>query len=280
MDNQAQICGDGPLLLWYAAGALGDEESAQVARHVEDCPGCQTLVRQNRELAQTYLSLSRPEARHLAADVLVGLASGEEGAGPTEARAHLAACDECRQIVSTLEKVERDEQDSSWILETLGARLRSTWAGITRGAWMRSPLPAYLLALVLLYPAYLGLVGRSDDVAPRLLPPPVPVASETERGSGESPVQVEANGASTVLTFFVPIAPDRYRYQLELRTKDGRRLFFSRDAKSFDGVGTFALTVPGRSLRTGSYELRVEEREREAGELANVYLFPFSVGQP
>jgi len=277
MDIKARICDDRPLLLWYAAGALGEEEAARVAGHVEDCRACQALVRENRELVQTYLSISRPETQHFSVEALVRVAGGEEGAQPTPLRAHLAGCEECRQIVSTLEKVQRDEQGGSWILETLAARLPVAWAGLSGGAWMRGPLPAYLLALVLLYPAYLGLVGRNE---PSLLAPPIPIASETERGSGESTIRVETNGASTALTFFAPIAPDRYRYQLDLRNEEGRRLFFSPDAQSFDGVGTFVLTVPSRSFRAGSYELRVEERERETGELANVYSFPFSVERP
>src|SRR3990172_6824794 len=191
MDIKARICDDRPLLLWYAAGALGEEEAARVAGHVEDCRACQALVRENRELVQTYLSISRPETQHFSVEALVRVAGGEQGAQTTPLRAHLAGCEECRQIVSTVEKVQRDEQGGSWILEKLEGRLRVAWAGLSGSAWMRGPLPAYLLALVLLYPAYLGLVDRSAN-DPRLLPPPIPIASETERGSGESMIRVEA----------------------------------------------------------------------------------------
>lgn len=280
MENKTQICGDAPLLLWYAAGALGEEEAAQVAGHVADCAGCQALVQESKELAQIYRSASGTESPHLSPETLVraasGEASGEAVADVSDARRHLAGCDECRQIVSVLEKVQSEEQDSSDV-ERFGAGIRAIWAGFVKGPWMKSPLPAYMLALLLLYPAYRGLLGGGANQTPHLLSPPLPVASETERGPSETLLRVEAGSEQTVLTVFVPIAPDRYRYELELRTREGRRLFFAEDAPSFDGVGTFALTLPGDFLGPGGYELRVGEWERDGREMAKEYVFPFSV---
>ena len=281
MENQAQICGDAPLLLWYAAGALGEEEAGQVARHVADCAGCQALVQENQKLAQIYLSVSGTESPHLSPETLVraatGETSGEDVADVSDARRHLAGCDECRQLVSVLERVQSEEQQDSSDAEGFGAGIRAIWAGFVKGPWMMSPLPAYMLALLLLYPAYRGLVGGGANQTPRLLDPPLPIASETERGPSEVLLRVEAGSEQTVVTVFVPIAPGRYRYELELRSQGGRRLFFTEDARSFDGVGTFALTLPGRFLGSGDYELRVGEWERDGGALANEYVFTFSV---
>jgi hypothetical protein len=131
--------------------------------------------------------------------------------------------------------------------------------------------------LLLLYPAYRGLIGAGAQPTPHLLPPPLPIVSETERGPAETSIGVEAGSEQTVLTVFVPIVPDRYRYRLELRTQQGRRLFVVDDAQSFDGLGTFALTLPKGFLGAGAYELRVGEWERDGTEPANEYVFPFSV---
>ena len=278
MKNQAEICGDGPRLLWYAAGALGEAEAAQVARHVAVCAGCRALVQENEELVQLYRSVSRAEFQHVSPETLLQAASGEDIPGASNARAHLAGCRECQEILSVLERVQRDEEDSVGFGERLGARARSFWAAVAaNAAWMKNPLPAYMLALLMLYPAYRGLVGGGATRDPHLLPPPLSVASETERGPSDAVVRVDAEGEQTVLTFFAPIAPDRYRYELEVRTHEGRRLFFAQDAQSFDGVGTFALTLPGGWLGPGAYELRLGERELDGGELVNHYVFPFSV---
>jgi hypothetical protein len=90
---------------------------------------------------------------------------------------------------------------------------------------------------------------------------------------------MDPSGTHRVLTFFVPIAGERYRYRVELM-RDRERLFLDEDAQSFDGVGTFGLLFPVGSLGPGEYEIRVEERERAAGEegkLANVITFSFSI---
>jgi hypothetical protein len=205
--------------------------------------------------------------------------SDERGSDVGDARRHLETCGECREIVSVLEKVQKEEEGAS-DAEPIGERVRAVWADLDRFmklGWMRSPVPAYLLALLLLYPAYRGLIGAGAQPTPQLLPPPIPIASETERGPAETPIRVEAGSERTVLTVFVPIAPDRYRYRLELRTQQGRRLFVVDDAQSFDGVGTFALTLPKGFLGAGVYELRVGEWERDGTEPANEYVFPFSV---
>jgi hypothetical protein len=210
---------------------------------------------------------------------LFRIVSDERGSDVGDARRHLETCGECREIVSVLEKVQKEEEGAS-DAEPIGERVRAVWADLDRFmklGWMRSPVPAYLLALLLLYPAYRGLIGAGAQPTPQLLPPPIPIASETERGPAETPIRVEAGSERTVLTVFVPIAPDRYRYRLELRTQQGRRLFVVDDAQSFDGVGTFALTLPKGFLGAGVYELRVGEWERDGTEPANEYVFPFSV---
>jgi hypothetical protein len=239
------------------------------------------LVQENKELALIYLSASARESQHLSPETLLRVVSDEVGFDVSDARRHLTACEECREIVSVLEKVQREEKGAS-DAEPFGERVRGVWAGLEKlklvgAAWMRSPLPAYMLALLLLYPAYRGLVGGGAQQTPRLLPPPLPIASETERGPAGTPIRVEAGSEQTVLTVFVPIAPDRYRYQLELRTQQGHRLFSVEDAQSFDGVGTFVLTLPKGFLGAGAYELRVGEWESDGTGPANEYVFPFSV---
>lgn len=279
MQPKSQVCGDAPLLLWYAAGALEEKEASIVAGHVADCANCRALVQENQELARIYLTASARESRHLSPETLFRLVSDEPGSDVGDARRHLTTCGECREIVSVLEKVQKEEEGASGA-EPIGERVRAVWAGLDRFmelGWMRSPVPAYLLALLLLYPAYRGLIGAGAQPTPHLLPTPVPIASETERGPAETPIRVEAGTEQTVLTVFVPIARDRYRYRLELRTREGRRLFVVDDAQSFDGLGTFALTLPKGYLGAGVYELRVGEWERDGREPANEYVFPFSV---
>ena len=273
-DKRDRICGDGPLLLWYAAGALEEAEAARMAEHVESCGSCQALVRENQDLAELYRSAAERGALHLSAETLLRIASDEPGPEVAKARQHLTACGECREIVSVLERVQKEEE-SVFDAEPVPRRAGPAWTAIFKAGWMRSPLPAYMLALLLLYPAYRGLLGR--EPSPSLLPPPLTIVSESERGSAEPPVRIDVGSDETVVTVFVAIAPDRYSYRLELRTRAGRRLFVVEDAQSFDGVGTFALTLPKGFLGVGDYELRIQESERDGAEAGNEYVFPFTV---
>jgi hypothetical protein len=286
MNDQTQICGDGALLLWYAAGALDPEESSQVARHVKECSRCEQLVRENEELTRLYRAIPQPEAQHLSSQDLVRLAESWAGASNLVAeREHVAGCEECRSIVSTVQQVNR-ELESRGLAERLGSAFRRLHSGWTAAAknlspWLASPLPAYLLMLALIYPAYLGLTGVAQRVeAPALLSPPLPIVSEVERGPGESRILLSPQDGHTVLTFFVPISDARYRYQIELTDQDGRTLLLDPEAESYDGLGTFALTLPDGSLEPGDYRLAIEEWDRESGEIANVFQFPFSVLKP
>lgn len=273
MERESRVCGDEALMLWFTAGALDQDEAAEIGRHVESCPRCRELVQENEWLVRSYLSEIAPPAEHLPAEVLARIASGDEEMSSTEACAHVTTCDECSEIVSTVRLV--DEDHGRGIL----GPLQNAWRSVSAWSLVRIPVPAYVFALALIVPAYLRLVAEPRvELAPALLSSPVTIASELERGPGEVAIDVDLQGGRTVLTFFVPVAPERFRYELELRTQTGRVLFTDRDATSFDGIGTFALSLPAGSLDTGDYEARIAEIGREAGELAETYVFPFSVG--
>jgi hypothetical protein len=136
------------------------------------------------------------------------------------------------------------------------------------------------------YPAYLGLSGLRDlqqqiaDLeSPALLTSPWSLETDAQRGPGVSSVTIHSSGNHEVLTFFVPIAPERYRYRVELKHQS-KRVFLAEDAKSFDGVGTFALLLPKGTLSPGDYELVVEELERQAvseGQQTSTASFSFNI---
>ena len=281
------VCEEEALLLWHAGEALGEAESRAVEQHLLSCARCQNRLAETKRLARLVRSTPAPAETHPSAEELARIAEGDE-IGLAVARSHVAACSECREIVSVVERVNRDLQEPAWLPGAPGAVVgRLAAAGKAFGEllrpWVLSPVPAYLLALVLLYPAYLGLMGSSElrerlqalD-SPQLLDVPLSLDTESERGSGVGSLRVERRGSRAVLTFLVPIASERYRYQIEL-LRGERRLFFETDARSFDGQGTFALLIPQQTLSEGDYQVRVEELEKTSGARANLFSFPFRV---
>jgi hypothetical protein len=285
MEDKKIACEQEPLLLWHAGRALSEEESRQVARHLEGCSRCRERLAETETLVQLFRSTPAPAESHPSSEDLSRLAEGDFQ-GLALARGHVAACSECREILSVVEKVNRDLDRPAG---ELGRRLAEGWRSFGEGLRVlaRGPLPGYVLALLLIYPAYLGVFGSAglrervrELEAPQLLDAPLPLDAESERGAGVGTVRVERSGGRTVLTFFVPISSERYRYQVEL-LRSGRgeeaRVFLETDARSFDGSGTFALLLPERMLVAGAYEVRVEELHKTSGARVNLFSFPFRI---
>jgi len=283
MDGLGKTCADEQELLWYAAQALSQVELDRIAMHVNDCPRCRDLVKENEVLAGAFQSLPAREATHLEPSVLASFAEGAFVG--TVAQSHVSFCRECQELVGVVQKVNREIEEAEPLrsgLTRLAEWFSMPAARAAMTPWLRSA-PGYLLALLMLYPAYRGTFGSAeleDRVkaleSPRLLSAPYALPSEAERGTGTPEIRLDGRGQA-VLTFLVPVASERYRYQVELIDSNGERRFVMPDARSFDGRGTFTLFVPAETLRPGSYEIRVEERE--GSSLTNVFTFPFRIGE-
>lgn len=256
--NSCPGCEQRELLLWYAAGTLSGEEAAVAEKALASCERCRDAFRLDRLLAE---SAREPEkASELSPEELLGLASS-----PRQDLSHITEAD--RQILSILRAVEAEE-----------ARRGASWLGRLRGfgdkALSMSPAWAYLLVLLMAYPAYRGLTGASEG--PRVLKEPVALGDLARTPSGEAGL-VRA-GADTVVTIFVPVDP-AYRYALAIEDQSGRPVYRADDASPFDGIGTFAVLLPAGSLPPGRYEILVDELEGSASDPLNVYRFTFSMEQ-
>lgn len=254
------------LLLWFAAGTLSGEEAAVAEKAIAACERCQEAYRLDRLLAES--ARASDEVSELSSEALLGLAASSR-----QDLSHIPEAD--REIVSILRAVSADE-----------ARLQTSWLGKFRGfgdkALSMSPAWAYLLVLLMAYPAYRGLRPEAFGVGPRVLTQPVALGDLARASSGEAGL-VRA-GADTVVTIFVPVDPG-YRYTLVIRNESGRALFRAEGASPFDGIGTFAVLLPAGSLPVGRYEILLDELdefvelEGSASTPLNVYRFTFSMEQ-
>lgn len=269
MARSCPVCEKRELLLWYAAGTLSDEDRNLVEEALSSCPDCRDALELDRALAS---SARQARAEGLSPEELVRLASS-----PTSDLSKLTEAD--RDIVSVLravdaEEAEREATGFGWARK-LWESLRDT---LGLGALSHHPIwssraLAYLLLLVMAYPAYLGLFSRGSR-EPRILTEPV-VLGEPSRTGNVSEVGVARAGADTVLTLFVPVDPS-YRYRLIIANESGTVVFRNDDAKPFDGAGTFALLLPAGSFPPGHYEIRLEESS-PTGSVANRYRFFFDL---
>jgi len=253
-------CEQRELLLWFAAGTLSGEEAAVAEKAIASCERCREAYRLDRLLAES--ARASDEASELSPEGLLGLAASSR-----QDLSHIPEAD--RKIVAILRAVSAEE-----------AGRRTSWLEKIRRfgdkALSMSPAWAYLLVLLMAYPAYLGLRPKGFGVGPRVLTQPVALGDLARASSGEAGL-VRA-GADTVVTIFVPVDP-AYRYTLVIRNEFGRALYRAEDASPFDGIGTFAVLLPAGSLAVGRYEILLDELEGSASTPLNVYRFTFSMEQ-
>ncbi len=257
MNDRCPGCEQRELLPWHAAGTLSGEEAAVVERAIASCERCREAFRLDRLLAEC--ARAPEETPGLSPEELLGLA-----ASARQDLSHVPEAD--REIVAILRAVSAEEasREASWL-----AKLR----GFGDRTLSMSPAWAYLLVLLLAYPAYRGLTPGSER-GPRLLSQPVALGDLARASSGEA--GLVRSGADTVVTIFVPVDP-AYRYALAIEDESGRIVYRAADASPFDGIGTFAVLLPAGSLPPGHYEILVDELEGSAPAPLNVYRFTFSM---
>lgn len=252
-------CEQRELLLWFAAGTLTGQEAAVAEKAIAECERCREAYRVDRLVAES--ARASQELSELSPEELLSLAASSR-----QDLSHISAGD--REIVSILRQVEGEE-----------VKRRTSWLEILRGFGDKvismNPAWAYLLILVLAYPAYRGL--RPEGIGgPRVLGQPVALGDLARASSAEAGM-VRA-GDDTVVTIFVPVNPT-YRYRLAIRSESGLTIYRAENATPFDGIGTFAVLLPASSLAAGRYEILVDELRESDSEPLNVYRFTFSMGE-
>ena len=160
MEDTSKACLDEQELLWYAARALSDADLARISKHVSDCRRCRDFVQETQTIGEAFLALPR-RPNHPEPAVLAALADGTFVG--TDARDHLSGCRECQQIVTVVRNVNQDlaEKDVPATVRGFWAPLVEWWSRSASSPWLKAA-PAYLVALLLVYPAYRGTFGAAE----------------------------------------------------------------------------------------------------------------------
>lgn len=272
MDTTCPSCSEKALLLWYAAGALTEQDRETVEQALVTCAPCQSLLAQTEILAQAFVAI-KPV---LSSEELTALASQSESAPSTLG-------EEDREIFEILKRVDVDVSDaelsdselepSQSVAKRLGGWWKRTMKSLSVPHWAQSPaLVAYVLMAFLAYPAYLGLTTTGP--APAVIAAPFAIDATDRSDTG---VRVAQDAHQSVITVYVPIN-DVYQYRLELVDDSGNLVFAEDDVRPFDGVGTIAVLLPHGYLDAGDYRLTFRETERDGSRrLVNSYVYPFEM---
>ena len=192
--------------------------------------------------------------------------------------AHLIVCDSC------FEEVKRFTARSDLLRTDVEVRRALAKAGgwdherqpavrrIWRHLWPDAPLafkPAivYLLALLLIYPAYLGL--RSDDTAIRNVQSIslVPTRSVTSDGGTASA------RTDVVLAFYFDGATAGEPYVVEISDSTGAVVTRNEAFRDFDNLSLGRLFVPAGRLQPGAYTLTIRDHSDTTALERQEYIF-------
>ncbi len=226
-------------------------------------------------------------------------------------QAHVEACGFCQLSLKLIAEWEAASQETGageapdW--KNIEARLRKNVLAFAPGrekapnpferlffnlkGILWRPAVAYLIVLVLLYPAYRGTLLVRKVESPKTAEPRagylagtsriVTLEQQDLRGTARTPnrLTLSPEDGFATLQFFVPIrvAP-HITYSADIQSL-GETVARVEKLTSFDGLGNFALVCPKDILVPGSYVLAVEEYDQQKNERTARFSFQFEVAR-
>lgn len=196
---------------------------------------------------------------------------------------HLLECESCFEEVRSFEaradiilndpEVRRDLKAAA--VETSGENIRT---GIFRrflwpeAPFILRPAVAFILILLLLYPAYLGLRRSSNQLAR----PVVSVGLFPTRSNGIEAVSVTP-GMDLVVSFVYHGATPGTVYRVNISDESGLLVFHDDNYSDFDRYEIGNVLVPGRYLHPGKYVVTIAETGGKRTDGRQVYEFRIEI---
>jgi hypothetical protein len=181
-------------------------------------------------------------------------------------RTHVEACGLCDVALGRLESIGQTQASSHWK---------------TAVGFFRSPVVAYALVLILLFPAYRGITSfENPSHISHLALLPIPVQRytlDTVRGVQPAPtVKLPPGREVFVLSFLVPARP-KFQYSAEIVNAAGAPVGPASELIAEDDLGHCSLICPRQLFRTGMYTLTVTERTPQGNRTDRQFAFQFAV---
>jgi len=195
--------------------------------------------------------------------------------------AHLLECDYCfsetRKFADEADLIRSDETVINDVSEKVGdietSGQNSVWKKMLRRLWPDTPLvfkpaAALFLILLLVYPAYIGIISRMDsDIKP------VSSISLMPSRAGDAVEYSLAGRNDIVLCFIVQDIVSGGRYILELTGEDGEMILYDDNFGGVDVYGVGRIFIPSGGIETGSYSLKLTIADEKAAQNMEIYNF-------
>ncbi|MBN2275524.1 MAG: zf-HC2 domain-containing protein, partial [Bacteroidales bacterium] len=268
------------LLPWYVTGSLPAEENAMVEKHLAACESCSKEVEKMKWLTEAY----ELAEKHINPVILTVYAENKkELSKPViqQIKNHLAICPECQKELEILTEVNRSLET-----QVAGSPLSGITESITSffSQLFLKPVFAYVLVLLLLYPAWLGIFRKNE----RLMQVNEPVnikdhfvlEQPDQRGSTDIQNTFElfdTKGLFT-LSFHLPDFNNKdFTYKARIVDEKNIVRWRTSDLQFIDNYGNVLLLFNKNKFSAGSYILFIDQSITKTGQTAHEYKYDFKI---
>lgn len=273
------------LLPWYLTHTLSREEREKVKGHLAGCPKCAGDLEKIRWLSAGLKKYGEELlSEHVPSELLVIYSETKDEMRSEDLfriEKHLESCPDCKRELQILERVNRSLKPSGKVslLEMIGHTLRGIFP-----KFLTRPALAYIIILLLLYPAWLGIFQLRREIRkmqePRVAQANYELIPFDARSGAKLENEIKLGPRTDVfsLSFNIPIlVNENIRYDAEILDARNKTVWQKRDIKSLDEYGTFLLICHSRFFPEGSYTLKVEEISTRDSRVQEEFAFSFKV---
>ncbi|MBN1415671.1 MAG: zf-HC2 domain-containing protein [Bacteroidales bacterium] len=268
------------LLPWYVTGSLPADKNAMVEKHLAECETCSKEVEKMKWLTEAY----ELTEKHINPVILTIYAeNNKELSKPIiqQIKNHLAVCPECQKELEILTEVNRslDTQPAESQLSGIIESILSFFSQL-----FLKPAFAYILVLLLLYPAWLGIFRKNDR--PMQVNKAVNIKDHfvlkqnNQRGytNRQNVFELADTKGLFTLSFHLPDVDKKdFTYKARIIDEKNNVKWQTSDLQFIDDYGNVLLLLNNSNFRTGPYTLIIDQKNTETGQTADEYTYVFKI---
>jgi hypothetical protein len=269
------------LLPWYYSNTLSDTEIAEVRKHLEVCGHCREQLENIKWIAREIKEMTNEATEvHPTSEQLTLFAEAKDELPENELiqiNAHLKDCKTCKKELDILFKVNQTlGYEKLNPVNSIFIKIKESLESI-----ILRPVFVYILVLLLLYPAWLGIFkSGSGDLEPRVIRKNYELQSIGLRSGSEqqNTVLLEKSSDFFSLSVSIPIdITEKLTYNAVILNNDKDIIWTEKNIQPLDQYGFFSVICSGEYFNDGEYLLRITEKGAVKEKLVESFDFPFEV---
>lgn len=272
------------LLPWFAMERISSEDKKRVEEHLRKCEYCRKLLDNIRQFSDSFNVVGSDATNHVSPVLLTIFSENKSELDNKIIRRiedHLVVCNECAEEFRLLQLVNSSLDQGSQ--ESFIERLHQVLVNFFEGRYLR-PVYAYLLILLLVYPAYLGIFRKGSE--PVEINEPVTVqklfvleaADSRSMGQSINRILLEKSPELITLSFNIPVSVDEVSsYHVFIKDMDDKTIWEEKNVIPADAFGNIIIMCSTQFFTEGNYSITAENKGSRKENETNRYQFGFNV---